>query len=140
MNGSAQLGGSSARPSVRRVVDLSQGLSLGVFVLVLALLWGQTLGQLHRVVHAKQTVHVASDGVPLEAVTGVDSAWQGLWGEHASLVDCQLFDQACPDALQHAVWAMPVLHGVTDGVKALLYTRFALFERFFAARAPPVLR
>ena len=140
MKGSALPGGTSARPSVRRAFDLGQGLSLGMFLLLLALLWGQTLGQLHRVVHAKQTVHAASVSVPVEATTGIDSAWQGLWGEHASLADCQLFDQSCPDALQHAVWAMPVWHGVMDGVKALLYTRFALFERFFAARAPPVLR
>lgn len=140
MNGSAQLGSSSARPSVQWAFNLGQGLNLGVFVLVLALLWGQTLGQLHRVVHAPQTVHAASDLLPLEAATGDGSMWQGLWGEHANLADCQLFDQTCPDALQHAVWAMPVLHGVMDGVKALFYSRFALFERFFAARAPPVLR
>jgi hypothetical protein len=140
MNGSAQLGGSSARASVRRAFDLSQGLSLGVFVLVLALLLGQTLGQLHRVVHAKQAVHAVSVLVPFETATGVDSVWQGLWGEHASLADCQLFDQTCPDVLQHAVWTMPVLHGVMEGPAALLHTRFALFERFFAARAPPVLR
>jgi hypothetical protein len=129
---------------VRRAFDLSQGLSqvlsLGVFILVLALLWSQTLGQLHRVMHAKQTVQAASVLVPFEAATGVDSVWQGLWGEHANLADCQLFDQSCPDALQHGVWIMPLLHGVMDGVKALLLTRFALFERFFAARAPPVLR
>jgi hypothetical protein len=116
------------------------GVNLGVFVLVLALLWGQTLGQLHRVVHAKQAVPAASVSVVAEAATSVDSVWQGLWGEHASLADCQLFDQACPDALQHAVWVVPVLPVAVGGFTALLYARFALFERFFAARAPPVLR
>ena len=120
----------------------------GVWVLALALLWGQTLGQLHRVVHAQQTVHAASVSVVAEAATatatatatGIDSVWQGLWGEHASLADCQLFDQACPDALQHAVWMVPVLPLPALGFTAPLYARLALFERFFAARAPPVLR
>jgi hypothetical protein len=116
------------------------GVHLGLFLLVLALLWGQTLGQLHRVVHAKQAAPAAAVSVVAEAATGVDSVWQGLWGEHASLADCQLFDQACPDALQQAVWAMPVLPVPVVGFTALLYARFALFERFFAARAPPVLR
>ena len=114
------------------------GKTLGVFVLVLALLWGQTLGQLHRVVHAKPaTAHAV---VVADAAKSLDTVWQGLWGEHASLADCQLFDQACPDALQHAVWTVPVLPLPVAGLTLTLYARFALAEHFFAARAPPLLR
>ena len=140
MHDSAQHRGAFTWPRVGWASALGLGVNLGVFVLVLALLWGQTLGQLHRVVHAKQAVSAVAVSVVAEAATGVDAVWQGLWGEHASLADCQLFDQACPDALQQAVWAMQVLPVPVVGFTALLYARFALFERFFAARAPPVLR
>jgi hypothetical protein len=61
-----------------------------------------------------------------------------LWGEHKSLTDCQLFDQACPDALQHALHIDSYMPPPAVWLGAVLLERFALFERFYAARGPPV--
>jgi hypothetical protein len=48
-----------------------------------------------------------------------------------------LFDQTCPDLLQAPVWALPAVSVMPIGMAALLLERFALFERFYAARGPP---
>jgi hypothetical protein len=54
-------------------------------------------------------------------------------------VDCQLFDQNCPDVLHTpALVLMPVLPA-HSWQAATLHERFALFERFYAARGPPAV-
>ena len=110
-------------PSLRRALLL----------LLLALMWMQTVGVMHRVAHAKSsagaTVHVASD------TSGVLSA---IWGEHSNSTECRLFDQSCPDLLHVPtlvlVPVLPVAHGTT----AVLPARLGWGERFYAARGPPV--
>lgn len=110
---------------------------LTAFVLV------QTLGVLHRVAHAHNAhpAAVSVFGVETAAASnpGMFTSLQRLWGGHSNAVDCQLFDQNCPDALHtpHLV-LMPVIpaHG---WLAATLHERFALFERFYAARGPPAV-
>jgi hypothetical protein len=62
-----------------------------------------------------------------------------LWGEHKSLTDCQLFDQACPDTVHRSLQFVFYQPPPALWVGAVLRERFALFERFYAARGPPVI-
>lgn len=104
-----------------------------LLALLTALMLVQTVGVLHRVAHAQQ-----SSGVTTHAVGNSSSVLTSIWGEHSNSADCQLFDHACPDLLQVAVWVLPTNLPATTWVTALLQERFALFERFYAARGPPV--
>ncbi len=115
-----------------------RGLALALLtVLVLV----QTVGLLHRVAHA-HGVH------SVEAVEGATTASSGeqlmaglqrLWGDHSHAVDCQLFDQNCPDALHTPVWVFVPEQHAHSWLAAALRERFALFERFYAARGPPAV-
>lgn len=112
-----------------------------VLVLLTALVLVQTVGVLHRVVHA----HGAHSALAAEPATVVSSGQdlmaglQRLWGDHSHAVDCQLFDQNCPDALHTpALVFMPVLP-THSWLAATLRERFALFERFYATRGPPAV-
>jgi hypothetical protein len=49
-----------------------------------------------------------------------------------------LFDQACPDVLQHALFIDSYISPPAIWMGAVLLERFALVERFYAARGPPV--
>ena len=104
-----------------------------IVILVAALVVVQTVGVLHRVAHAHQSAglagHVASENTRVFAA---------VWGEHSHSVECQLFDQACPDLLDAPVWTWPVAMLAFLWRVAALSERFALFERFYAARGPPV--
>jgi hypothetical protein len=102
-------------------------------VLLTALVLVQTVGVMHRVAHAQQSV-----GVTSHAVTHTSSLLTAIWGEHSNSAECQLFDQTCPDLLHTLVWALPVTLHVITWVAAALQERFALFERFYATRGPPV--
>ena len=112
-----------------------------VLVLLTALVLAQTLGVIHRVAHAHGAhSEVAVQGAT-EAASGQDlmAGLQRLWGDHSHAVDCQLFDQSSPDALLTPAWgAMPVLPA-HSWLAATLHERFALFERFYAARGPPAV-
>jgi hypothetical protein len=112
-----------------------------VLVLLTALVLAQTLGVIHRVAHAHGThSEVAVEGAT-EAASGQDlmAGLQRLWGDHSHAVDCQLFDQSSPDALHTPAWgAMPALPA-HSWLTATLHERFALFERFYAARGPPAV-
>ena len=111
-------------------------------VLLTALVLLQTVGVLHRVAHA----HGSHNALAAESATAAATSTQDLmgglqrlWGDHSNAVDCQLFDQTCPDAWHTPdLVLMPVLP-VARWVVALLQERFALVERFYAARGPPVL-
>lgn len=115
--------------NVRDLKCLTRLLSL----LVLALLLAQSIGMMHRVVHA-------NIGEPICSIKRTEAAHplHALWGEHSHASDCRVFDQHSPDLLNHVVlqlilpMAMP-MHG-----QLVLSARALLFERFYAAQAPPV--
>jgi len=117
-----------------------RGLHRMVLVLLTALVLVQTVGVLHRVVHAHSThpVVVAAEA-PLAPVTlDLMGGLQRLWGDHSNAVDCQLFEQSCPDAWHTpAVVLMPVLPA-PGWLVAMWQARFAVLARFYAARGPPV--
>ena len=123
------------------MADVQRGFHRLVLVLLTALVLVQTLGVLHRVAHAHGAhgVAMAEDQTALAATHGPIDHLQRLWGEHSNAVDCQLFDHNCPDALHTPAVvlmpAMPALRWLT----ATLQERFALFERFYAARGPPAV-
>ena len=117
---------------------------------LLALVCLQTLTVVHRIVHKEsvaervtqtlQDLAVAQQKPTNSPSNSAEEApfFEDLWGEHKSLTDCQLFDQACPDALQHALFIDIYISPPAIRMGALLLERFALFERFYAARGPPV--
>ena len=104
-----------------------------LLALLTTLLWVQTVGLLHRVAHAQQSTMVSK-----HLTSRTSGPLASLWGEHGNSAECQLFDQACPDLLEINVWiAIPPLVLLMLG-EAVLVERFALFERLYAARGPPV--
>ena len=105
-------------------------------VLLTALIMVQTVGVLHRVAHAQQSEGVFSHAAPAVMKDDV-SLLAAIWGDHSNSAECQLFDQTCPDLLHAPVWALSVVSAVPTWVAAALCERFALFERFYAARGPP---
>jgi hypothetical protein len=110
-------------------------------VLLTALLLVQTLGVLHRVAHT-HGIHstVATQGETADA-SGQDlmAGLQRLWGDHSHAVDCQLFDQSCPDALHTPAWVLMPVMPAYSWLAVTLHECFALFERFYAARGPPAV-
>ncbi len=118
------------------MTDALRSLQRALMVLMTALLLVQTVGVLHRVAHAQQSAGVFSHTTPAVMKDDV-SLLAGIWGDHSNSAECQLFDQTCPDLLHVAFWAMPVVTVVPTWGAAQLRERFALFERFYAARGPP---
>ena len=118
------------------MVSSLRNLRLALLSLLTALMLVQTVGVLHRVVHAQQSAGVISHAAPT-GVTVEASLLTALWGGHSNSVDCQLFDQTCPDLLHVPVWTLPAVSVVPISTASLLLERFALFERFYAARGPP---
>lgn len=118
---------------------LNLGLSLravrsALLVLLTALVLVQTVGVLHRVAHAQQ-----SAGVISHQTDEAPSHLAAIWGEHSNSAECQLFDQTCPDLLHAPLSAIPVFAAAPVWLAATLRERFALFERFYAARGPPAV-
>jgi hypothetical protein len=119
-----------------------------MWVLLTALVLVQTAGVLHRVAHAHTHANTNTTNTTLlaaEAATAATStpdfmgALQRLWGEHSNSVDCQLFDQSCPDAFHATALVLIPAMPAARWMAATLQERFALVERFYAARGPPVL-
>ena len=110
------------------------GLRRVLLALLMALMCVQTVGVLHRVAHAQQ-----SAGISAHANTDTSDVLAVIWGDHSNSAECQLFDQACPDLLPACVWTLPTALLAATWVTAVLQERFALFERFYAARGPPVV-
>ena len=123
------------------MADVQRGLQRMVLALLTALVLVQTLGVLHRVVHAHSThgVTVADGATDVPATHGPMDHLQRLWGDHSNAVDCQLFDQNCPDALHTPAWVLMPAMPALGWLAAALHERFALFERFYAARGPPAV-
>lgn len=127
------------------------GLRQWIIWLLFALVCLQTLTVVHRIVHKEsvalrvtqtlldQTVVHQKTTSSLNSTSDTSKFFADLWSEHKSLTDCQLFDQACPDALQHALHIAIYIPPTAIWLGAVLLERFALFERFYAARGPPVL-
>jgi hypothetical protein len=103
-----------------------------VVLLLTTLALVQTVGVLHRVAHVQQ-----SAGVVTLAASDTSSVLAAIWGEHSNAAECQLFDQACPDLLHTPAWILPVAMLALLWTVEVLSERFALFERFYAARGPP---
>ena len=102
-------------------------------LLLAAIVLIQTVGVLHRVAHA----HTSNVSVSVSEATVADIT--RLWGEHSSLAECQLFDQAVSDFLQTSDLAPITLPLFFVWIKTTLLDRYSLFERFYAARGPPFL-
>jgi hypothetical protein len=113
-----------------------RGVQRVMLVLLTALIMLQTVGVLHRVAHAQQSAGVFSHAAPAVVKDDV-SLLAAIWGEHSNSAECQLFDQTCPDLLHVPVWALHAVSVMPIWTEALLLERFALFERFYAARGPP---
>ncbi len=110
-----------------------RSLRRALLVLLMALVLVQTMGVLHRAAHATGTAHAHASAGTFEK----SSVLSRLWGEHSSLADCQLFDQACPDVLHHTLFSAVAVTASHVWQVAPLQERFALFESFYAARGPP---
>jgi hypothetical protein len=129
----------------------SSGLRRWLLCVLLALVSLQTLTAVHRIVHKESVAQgvtqqqLEQNGVlhtqpnSLKHSSEIAKFFAGLWGEHKSLTDCQLFDQACPDALQHALHIDSYIPAPALWLGRALLERFALFERFYAARGPPAI-
>jgi hypothetical protein len=107
-----------------------------LLVLLTALIMVQTVGVLHRVAHAQQSAGVYAHASPAVVKHEV-SLLAAIWGDHSNSAECQLFDQACPDLLHSPVWVLSVVAALPTWEAVALRERFALFERFYAARGPP---
>jgi hypothetical protein len=105
-------------------------------VLLTALILVQTVGVLHRVAHAQQSTGVFLHTAPVVVQDDV-SLLAAIWGDHSNSAECQLFDQTCPDLFYSPVSALPAITALPAWQAAVLRERFALFERFYAARGPP---
>jgi hypothetical protein len=110
-------------------------------MLLTALVLMQTVGVLHRVAHAHGS-HSAVAVEPASAPTSGQDLMAGLqrfWGDHSNAVDCQLFDQSCPEVLHTPDFLVTPVMPAPIWLALTLQERFALFERFYAARGPPVV-
>lgn len=114
-----------------------------LLALLTALVLVQTLGVMHRVVHAHNAhpVEVSFSDADTAAISnlGMVTSFQRLWGGHSNAVDCQLFDQSCSDALHTPVLLVMTIMPAISWLATTLHERFALFERFYAARGPPAV-
>lgn len=123
-----------------------------VWMLVLALLWAQSLGLWHGIVHGGHgvgSVHASlalASAAPDAALSAAGEAkshsfFESLFGNHHDGVDCELFDQLCHgDALATApVLALPL--GVPAAhIAHLTGLAVARWAALFQARAPPFSR
>ena len=114
---------------------------VATWALVLALVWAQSLGLWHGIVHGGQGGGgdhgslVAAESAPLHV------SFESLFGKHYDSVDCQLFDQLCHgDALATAlVLALPL--GVPAAhIAHLTGLAVARWAALFQARGPPSSR
>ena len=112
-------------------------------MLVLALLWAQSLGLWHGIVHGGHgagSVHASLTHV-VDSHAEPHGFFETLFGSHHDGVDCELFDQLSHgDALATApVLALPL--GVPAAhIAHLTGLAVARWAALFQARAPPFFR
>lgn len=119
--------------------------------ILLAFVCMQTLTVVHRVMHAEslsrhiaQTTQqaLAADQKPTDSLTNDSHTtpfYADLWNEHKTSSDCQLYDQACTEVLHQSLPVDTFIPPLTIWIAIVLLERFALFERFYSVRGPPVL-
>ena len=119
------------------------GLVLTVWV-VLALLWAQSLGQWHSVVHTIHTepsVVASVQAQGAQHAPGITSVIARLFSSHEDAADCLFFDQ-----LSHgdAIASLPLQALPPTSLPALLQYSHALavarWHAQFQARGPPLSR
>ena len=112
-------------------------------VLVLALVWAQSLGLWHSVVHGDAS-HAARAGVAQLAANEpvqASSVLQRLFAGHLLDTDCQFFDQHCHgDVLSGTTAATAVLALPAPMLVASHALALARWHALFQARGPPSLR
>jgi hypothetical protein len=86
----------------------------------------QTMAVMHRVVHVQSNPSQPD----LLAAIWCDDQNPGL---------CQLIDHACADVLATSTMATVAMPAFKTWSAFSLHERFALFERFYAARGPPAV-
>lgn len=125
---------------------LHAGVRQGLLALALLVLLAQSLGLAHRFAHASALGFVQAqamaEGSPSEVVmpsAATPAPWGGVFGEHKSTADCQLYDQLCHDALGLALACVLAFAVSTAWLRWPLRERWALDARFFSARAPPAV-
>lgn len=112
-------------------------------VLVLALVWAQSLGLWHRAVHGEAfhgaRAAVAQLAAPEQGLA--PSLMQRLFTGHQYDADCQFFDQHCHgDALAAAAPVAAVLALPTPVLLASHALAVARWHAQFQARGPPSVR
>lgn len=112
-----------------------------LWLVLTALVCVQTVGVLHRVAHAHGSHSAVAVEFASAPTSGQDlmAGLQRLWGDHSNAVDCQLFDQSGPDVMHTPVFLVLPVMPAHSWLAATLHERFALFERFYAARGPPAV-
>lgn len=104
-----------------------------LLIVALALVVLQTLGVWHRV------LHFAHGAPPQQTAAQTSSPLSALWGEHSKTSDCQSFDHAIPDGLQTVSLTPQAMPAPAVWWGVVFQERFALAERFFSCRGPPVV-
>lgn len=124
---------------------LHAGVRQGLLALALLVLLAQSLGLAHRFAHASTLglvqAQAMAEGSPSEVVlpsAATPTSWGGVFGEHKSTADCQLFDQLCHDVLGVALCWVLAFAVPKAWLRWPLRERRALRARFFSARAPPL--
>ncbi len=94
----------------------------------------QTIGMVHRVVHPNPNLVT-----PAQAVEQKVDVLAAIWCDHQNPGLCQLIDHASADVLVTSTMASVALPALHIWYALSLHERFALFERFYAARGPPAV-
>jgi len=125
----------------------------GLLALALLVVLAQSVGLAHRLAHASH-VGVAPNSLTLQSSAQAlapgalspscelscasPASWGGLFGEHNSTAECQLYDQLCDDAPIAGVAQAHALAMPPTWLALGLHERVAVHARFFSARAPPL--
>lgn len=127
---------------VRSAYQHACRVSVVSWTLVLALLWAQSLGVWHGIVHGGHGVGSVHASLAL-ADTGEAQShgfFESLFGEHEA-TDCQLFDQLSHgDALTTAPLLVAPLGVPAAHIAHLTGLAVARWAALFQARAPPIPR
>ena len=125
------------------------------WVLVLALLWAQSMGLWHGIVHggygavsvraslalAPDTSDAVTQAFGIEGAPVFNGFFESLFGNHHKGVDCQLYDQLCHgDALATAPVLVLPLGVPAAHIAHLTGLAVARWAALFQARGPPVSR